>query len=165
MPRPSLLRFLANNRPAEALDIIVGALRAARGDRGAAALALRASGHLPPGGTDKRSLVTFYEIVRGIPDGEDILTLCPSPSYRVDGVDYADEPAVSEVTAIKVEPAAPKPPPEAERLIRARGAMSRGECARAAGLLDESSVRNVEKRGMPLRGRLLAWVEQQEAAS
>ncbi len=160
MPRPSLLRFLANNKPDEARDIIIGALRAARGDRERAAFALRASGHLPPGGTDKRSLVTFYEIMRSLPDGEEILTLCPSPSYRVDGVDYVEKPAA------KLTPprATTNDATDALRVIRARRGRSRGECARLAGLLDESSVRNVEKRGMPLRGRLLAWVEQQEAA-
>ncbi len=54
---------------------------------------------------------------------------------------------------------------DADRLIRARGSMTRAECARAAGLKDESSVRNVESptRGMKLAGRLLAFVESIEA--
>lgn len=52
---------------------------------------------------------------------------------------------------------------DADRLKAARGTMSRGECARAAGLKDESSVRNVESRGFALKGRLLAWVESVEA--
>ncbi len=157
MPAASELRHLANVRPAEARAIIIGALRASRGDRKAASFALRESGHLPPGGTDKRTLVTFYKIVSSIDNGS-ILSLCPSPSRRVDGVDYVDEP---EPNAARVA----KSPTDAERLIKARGAMSRGECARAAGLADESSVRNVEKRGFALGGRLLAWVERQEAAA
>ena len=54
---------------------------------------------------------------------------------------------------------------DADRLIRARGSMTRADCARAAGLKDESSVRNVESptRGMKLAGKLLAWVESIEA--
>ncbi len=52
---------------------------------------------------------------------------------------------------------------DADRLKAARGAMSRAECARVAGLKDESSVRNVESRGMRLAGRLLAWVSEREA--
>jgi hypothetical protein len=153
------LRHLANYQPAEARDIIVNALRAARGDRSVAALALRASGYLPPGGTDKRTLVTFYEIVRSLDDGAEILVLCPSPSFRVEGVDYVNKPAAKSTRA-KASTTS-----DATRVIRARRGRSRGECARLAGLKDESSLRNVEKRGMPLAGRLKAWVEQQEAAS
>lgn len=52
---------------------------------------------------------------------------------------------------------------DAARLKAARGTMTRAECARAAGLKDESSVRNVESRGMKLAGKLLAWVESVEA--
>ncbi len=51
---------------------------------------------------------------------------------------------------------------DADRVKAARGKMTRAECARAAGLKDESSVRNVEARGMPLRGALLAWVVARE---
>ena len=52
---------------------------------------------------------------------------------------------------------------DADRLRAARGDMSTGECAKAAGLKDGASVRNVENKGMPLRGALLAWVETREA--
>lgn len=52
---------------------------------------------------------------------------------------------------------------DAARVIAARGTMTRAECARAAGLKDESSVRNVEARGMALAGKLRAWVESVEA--
>lgn len=52
---------------------------------------------------------------------------------------------------------------DADRLKAARGDMTRQECATAAGLKDESSVRNVETRGMRLAGKLLVWVEAQES--
>lgn len=54
---------------------------------------------------------------------------------------------------------------DANRLIAARGTMTRQECARAAGLKDESSVRNVESRGMALAGKLRAWVESVEGVA
>jgi hypothetical protein len=155
---------MANNDPAQARDVIIAALRKARGDREAAALALRESRHLPPDGTEKRTLVTFYEIIRSLPDGAEILTLCPSPTYRVDGVDYVPEPVAKPKAPAVAKPKA-RSTPDALRMIRARGKRTRAECAILAGLKDESSVRNVEARGFKLGGRLLAFVVQQEAAS
>ncbi len=51
---------------------------------------------------------------------------------------------------------------DADRLKAAQGKMTDAACANAAGLKDESSVRNV-RRGMALKGKLLTWVEQREA--
>jgi hypothetical protein len=154
---------MATNNPTAARDAVVAALCAARGDRQEAALALRASGHLPPPGPKcDRAVVTLYEIIADLPEGEEILTLYPSPSRRVDGVDYVPEPVVKPKPPAVVK-AKTRSTPDALRMTRARGKRTRAACAALAGLKDESSVRNVEKRGFALGGRLLAWVEQQEA--
>ena len=52
---------------------------------------------------------------------------------------------------------------DADRLKAAMGTMAPIEVCRAAGLKDGASIRNVVTKGMPLAGKLLAWVESQEA--
>lgn len=51
---------------------------------------------------------------------------------------------------------------DADRLKAAMGTMAPIEVCRAAGLKDGASIRNVVNKGMPLAGKLLAWVESQE---
>jgi hypothetical protein len=154
MPQACTLRTLANYRSFEARGVVLRALHGANWNHLAASFALRASAHLPPDGTDRRTPVTLYEIVRALDMGDEIRAL------RGGLASLIPEP----VTTAPVSVAAIRT--DAERLIRARGSMTRAECARAAGLSDESSVRNVESptRGMLLAGRLRAWVAQQEAA-
>jgi hypothetical protein len=162
MPSASRLRSLANHEPDQARLIILRAFYRAKYDHDRAALDLRGARLLPPEGTEARSRVTLYSIIRTLRLGAEIYALrnglaCPIPE--------AVEPATASPVVV-VTPPAPMVRSDAERLIRARGTMTRAECARAAGLKDESSVRNVESptRGMALAGRLRAWVEQQEAA-
>lgn len=72
MSQASVLRALSRDKPDEARALILRVLKAARGNRTAAALALRESAHLPPDGTDARTRVTFAEIVKSLGMVEEI---------------------------------------------------------------------------------------------
>lgn len=52
---------------------------------------------------------------------------------------------------------------DADRLRAAMGTMTPIEVCRAAGLKDSASVRNVTRKGAPLAGKMLLWVEAREA--
>ncbi len=102
---------------------------------------------------------------RGMVDGKDF-THYGKPS-RSSVVRYAIERA-AEVCAMPIA-AAPVALPErtgtvdADRLRAAMGTMTPKRVCDAAGLADGASIRNVVNKGAPLRGKLLAWVEQREA--
>ena len=53
---------------------------------------------------------------------------------------------------------------DADRLRSAMGKLEPIEVCRAAGLKDGASIRNVVNKGAKLAGKLLAWVESQEAS-
>ncbi len=116
---------------------------------------------------------------RGMIDGVDFMTRSKCPFPRGKGRNPAPRISLSAVVRHGLRVAAEQARgvtasgvtalPErtgtvdADRLRAARGTMSTQACAEAAGLADGASVRNVENKGAPLRGRLLTWVEGVEA--
>ena len=116
-----------------------------------------------PDGTPNTSRVVCYAARTAVESAEEIATLRADVFHERARAVAAEAEILLARSLVAAAKGITPAPTAADRLRAARGTMTRAECAHAAGLNDESSVRNVEARGMALGGRLLAWVVSVEA--